>query len=147
MADPMAEFNKKVIDEFRSNGGNLSRQFAERLGEKLLAGAPMIIVTHKGAKSGRIYTSPLVYSKDGARYVIIASKGGAPDNPSWYHNLVAHPEVTVEVPGETYKAHARVATGEERDRLFKAQADVMPAFNDYQQKTNRVIPVVILERA
>jgi F420H(2)-dependent quinone reductase len=93
MADPMVEFNKKVIDEFRSNGGNLSRQFAERLGEKLLAGAPMIIVTHKGAKSGRIYTSPLVYSKDGDRYVIIASKGGAPEDPSWYHNLIAHPEV------------------------------------------------------
>ena len=117
MADPMAEFNKKVIDEFRSNGGNLSRQFAERLGEKLLAGAPMIIVTHKGAKSGTTYMSPLVYNKDGDKYVIIVSKGGAPENPSWYHNLVAHPEVTVEIGSEKFNAKAREVKGEQRDRL------------------------------
>ena len=147
MTDPMAEFNKKVIDEFRSNGGNLSRQFAERLGEKLLAGAPMIIVTHKGAKSGRIYTSPLVYSKDGDRYVIIASKGGAPENPSWYHNLIAHPEVTVEIGSEKFKAKAREVKGEERDRLFNAQAKMMPQFNEYQKKTSRKVPVIVLERA
>ena len=74
MADPMADFNKKLIDEFRSSGGKLTGQMAE---------APIVIVTHKGAKSGTTYTSPLVYSKDGDRYVIIASKGGAPNNPSW----------------------------------------------------------------
>ena len=147
MADPMAEFNKKVIDEFRSNGGNLSRQFAERVGEKLLAGAPMIIVTHKGAKSGRTYTSPLVYSKDGNRYVIIASKGGAPENPSWYYNLVAHPEVTVELGSEKFTATAREVTGEERERLFNAQAKMMPQFNEYQKKTSRKIPVIVIERA
>jgi deazaflavin-dependent oxidoreductase (nitroreductase family) len=146
MADPMAEFNKKVIDEFRSNGGNLSGQFAARLGEKLLAGAPMIIVTHKGAKSGTTYTSPLVYSKDGDKYVIIASKGGAPENPSWYHNLVAHPEVTVEIGSEKFKAKAREVKGEERDRLFNAQAKIMPQFNEYQKKTSRKIPVIVLER-
>jgi deazaflavin-dependent oxidoreductase (nitroreductase family) len=116
MPDPMAEFNKKVIDEFRSNGGKLSGQFAERLGEKLLAGAPMIIVTHKGAKSGTTYTSPLVYTMDGDRYVIIASKGGAPENPSWYHNLVAHSEVTIEIGSEKSRpklerSKVRSATG------------------------------------
>jgi deazaflavin-dependent oxidoreductase (nitroreductase family) len=147
MADPMAEFNKKVIDEFRSNGGNLSRQFAERLEEKLLAGAPMMIVTHQGAKSGRTYTSPLVYTRDGNRYVIIASKAGAPENPSWYHNLVAHPEVTVEIGSEKFKAKAREVKGEERDRLFNAQAKMMPQFNDYQKNTSRKIPVIVLERA
>ncbi len=147
MADPMAEFNKKVIDEFRSNGGNLSRQFAEGVGEKLLAGAPMIIVTHTGAKSGRTYTSPLVYSKDGNRYVIFASKAGAPENPSWYHNLLAHPEVTVEIGSEKFKAKAKEVKGEERDRLFNAQAKMMPRFSEYQKNTSRKIPVIVLERA
>ena len=138
MADPMAEFNKKVIDEFHANGGKVGGQFA---------GAPMIIVTHTGAKSGKTYTSPLVYSKDGDRYVIIASKAGAPKNPSWYHNLVAHPEVTVEIGTEKFKAKAHEAKGPERDRLFEAQAKMMPQFNEYQKKTARKIPVIVLERA
>ncbi len=146
MADPMAEFNKKVIDEFRSNSGNLSGQFAAGVGLEMLAGAPMIIVTHKGAKSGTTYTSPLVYSKDGDHYVIIASKGGAPQNPSWYHNLVANPEVTAEIGTEKFKAKAREAKGEERERLFNAQAKMMPQFNEYQKKTSRKIPVIVLER-
>jgi deazaflavin-dependent oxidoreductase (nitroreductase family) len=137
MANPMAEFNKKVIDEFRSSGGKVGGQFA---------GAPMIIITHTGAKSGKTYTSPLVYSKDGDRFVIIASKAGAPTNPSWYHNLVAHPEVTVEIGTETFKAKATEAKGAERDRLFAAQARLMPQFNEYQKKTNRRIPVLVLER-
>jgi deazaflavin-dependent oxidoreductase (nitroreductase family) len=146
--NPIARQNSSPIryDEFRSNGGKLSGQFAARLGEKLLAGAPMIIVTHKGAKSGTTYTSPLVYSKDGDKYVIIASKGGAPENPSWYHNLVAHPEVTVEIGSEKFKAKAREVKGEERDRLFNAQAKIMPQFNEYQKKTSRKIPVIVLER-
>ena len=138
MADPMAEFNKKVIEEFHANGGKVGGQFA---------GAPMIIITHKGAKSGTTYTSPLVYSKDGDRYVIIASKAGAPKNPSWYHNLVAHPEVTVEIGAEKFKARAKEVKGEERDRLFAAQAKMMPQFNDYAKKTSRKIPVMVLERA
>ena len=138
MADPMAEFNQKVIDEFRSSGGKLSGQMAE---------APMIIITHKGAKSGNTYTSPLVYSKDGDRYVIIASKGGAPNNPSWYHNLIAHPEVTVEIGTEKFTAKAHEVKGAERDRLFEAQAKMMPVFSEYQQKTARKIPVIVLERA
>jgi deazaflavin-dependent oxidoreductase (nitroreductase family) len=147
MPDPRAEFNKKVIDEFCSNGGKLSSEFAARMGvEKLLGGAPMIIVTHTGAKTGTTYTSPLVYSRDGDRFVIIASKGGAPENPSWYHNLVAHPEVTVEIGSEKFKAKAREVKGEERDRLYKAQAKMMPQFDEYQTKTSRKIPVLVLER-
>jgi len=106
----------------------------------------MIIITHKGAKSGTTYTSPLVYTKDGDRYVIIASKAGAPKNPSWYHNLVAHPEVTVEIGSEKFKAKAKEVKGEERDRLFAAQAKMMPQFNEYQKKTSRKIPVLVLER-
>jgi deazaflavin-dependent oxidoreductase (nitroreductase family) len=137
MADPMAEFNKKVIEEFRTTGGKVSGQFA---------GAPMIIVTHKGAKSGKTYTTPLVYSKDGDRCVIIASKAGSPNNPSWYHNLVAHPEVTLEIGNEKFKARAAEVKGAERDRLFEAQAKLMPQFNEYQKKTSRKIPVLVLER-
>jgi len=137
MADPMTEFNKKVIEEFRSTGGKVSGQFA---------GAPMIIVTHTGAKSGKSYTTPLVYTKDGDRYVIIASKAGAPKNPSWYHNLAAHPEVTLEIGNEKFKAKAAEVKGAERDRLFAAQAKMMPQFNEYQKKTSRKIPVVVLER-
>jgi deazaflavin-dependent oxidoreductase (nitroreductase family) len=137
MADPMAEFNKKVIDEFRSSGGKVSGQFQ---------GAPMIIITHTGAKSGKTYVSPLVYSKDGDRYVIIASKAGAPKNPSWYHNLIAHPEVAVEIGTEKFKAKAAEVKGAERDRLFEAQAKMMPQFNEYQKKTARKIPVLALER-
>ena len=137
MSNPMAEFNKKVIEDFRSSGGKVGGQFA---------GAPMIIITHTGAKSGKLYASPLVYSKDGDRFVIIASKAGAPQNPSWYHNLVAHPEVTVEIGTEKFKARVTEAKGAERDRLFAAQAKLMPQFNEYQKKTNRKIPVLVLER-
>lgn len=132
------EFNRGIIDEFRANGGKVSGQFA---------GAPMMLLTTTGAKSGRTLTSPLVYTKDGDRMVIIASKGGAPNNPAWYHNVVANPKVTVEVGTEKFTANARVTEGEERDRLFKAQADRMPNFNEYQEKTSRVIPVIVLERA
>jgi len=137
MTDAMAEFNQKVIEEFRSSGGKVGGPFA---------GAPMIIVTHTGAKSGRTLTTPLVYSKDGGRYVIIASKAGAPTNPSWYHNLIAHPEVTVEVGNETFKAKAVEAKGAERDRLFHAQASRMPQFDEYQKRTARKLPVIVLER-
>jgi deazaflavin-dependent oxidoreductase (nitroreductase family) len=138
MPNPEREqFNRKVVDEFRSNKGNVGGQFK---------GAPMIIVTHTGAKSGKSYTTPLVYTKDGDRYVIIASKAGAPTNPDWYHNLKAHPEVTLEVGTEKFKARAKEVTGAERDRLYKAQADMMPFFNDYAKKAGRVIPVFVLER-
>jgi len=84
MADAMTEFNQKVIEEFRGNGGKVGGAFA---------GAPMIIVTHTGAKSGKVHTTPLVYTMDGDRFVIIASKGGAPEHPAWYHNLLANPVV------------------------------------------------------
>ena len=137
MAD-VNEFNRDVIEEFRANGGKVSGPFA---------GAPLLLLTTTGAKSGQTRTNPVVYTKDGDRLVIIASKGGAPKSPDWYHNLVANPTVTIELPGEKFEARASVAEGEERDRLYAAQAEVMPTFNDYQQKTSRRIPVVLLERA
>ena len=134
----MNDFNQKIIEEFRANGGKVGGQFA---------GAPMLLLTTTGAKSGQPRIAPLVYSTDGDRHVIIASKGGAPTNPDWFRNLVANPDVTIEVGTETFTATAVVPEGAERDRLFDAQAAIMPGFREYQNNTDRVIPVVVLERA
>ena len=107
----------------------------------------MIVLTTTGAKSGQPRTNPLVYLADGDQLVIFASKAGAPTNPDWYHNLLAHPRVTVELGDETFHADASVVQGEERDRLFAQQVAVMPGFAEYQEKTTRTIPVVVLTRA
>ncbi|MGE0680522.1 MAG: nitroreductase family deazaflavin-dependent oxidoreductase [Candidatus Binatia bacterium] len=131
------DFNQKVINEFRANQGKVGGQYAN---------LPLLLLTTTGAKSGKTYTNPLAYTKDGERLVVIASFGGAPKNPSWYHNLVASPEVTVEVGSERFRAKATVATGEERQRLYDHQAEQMPAFVEYQKKTKRQIPVIVLTR-
>lgn len=133
----MNAFNQKIIAEFRANDGVVGGMFA---------GAPMLLLTTTGAKSGQPRIAPLVYSTDADRHVIIASKGGAPTNPDWFRNLVANPDVTVEVGTETFAAKAVVPEGAERDRLFDAQAAIMPNFREYQDNTDRVIPVVVLER-
>jgi deazaflavin-dependent oxidoreductase (nitroreductase family) len=112
----------------------------------MFEGAPMLLLTSTGARSGQHRTTPLVHTRDGNRYVIIASKGGAPTHPAWYHNLVANPEATVEVGVESFPVRAAVATGDERQRLFDQQAALMPNFKEYQEKTTREIPVVVLER-
>src|SRR5215469_11207578 len=137
MTDAMTEFNRKVIDEFRANAGKVGGQFA---------GAPMVLLTTTGAKSGRSFTTPLVYSKDGDRIIVIASKAGAPNNPAWYHNLKAHPTATLEIGAEKFQARAVVTSGDERERLFNQQAAQLPVFNDYRKKTARVIPVIAFER-
>jgi len=131
------DFNAKIIAEFRANGGKVGPPFE---------GAPMVLLTSVGAKSGKERVNPLVYTTDGDRYVVIASKGGAPTNPDWFHNVKANPEVTVEIGEETFTARASVAEPAERDRLFAAQAELMPGFKDYEKATDRVIPVVVLER-
>jgi len=105
----------------------------------------MLLLTTTGAKSGTLRTTPLVYLPDGDRLVVIASKGGAPTHPAWYHNLVAHPDVTVEVGSEMLPVRAAVLSGEERDRLYARQAALRPAFAEYQAKTTRRIPVVALQ--
>ena len=133
----LEQMNDNVIEDFRSNGGKVGGLFE---------GAPVILVTHKGAKSGKERVSPLVYTKDGDNYVLVASFAGTPRNPAWYHNLKAHPEVTLEVGEEKFEARAREAEGAERDRLFRQHAEAMPQFNTYQKKTDRTIPVIVLER-
>jgi deazaflavin-dependent oxidoreductase (nitroreductase family) len=136
--DDLNDFNRQLIEEFRANDGKVTGVFAD---------APLVIITTTGAKSGQPRTIPLVHTRDGDRVVIIASKGGAPTHPDWFHNIKANPEVTVELPGETFRARAVVYTeGPERDRLYRAQADLMPNFDEYAANTERVIPVVALER-
>jgi deazaflavin-dependent oxidoreductase (nitroreductase family) len=136
MAD-MREMNENIVKEFRANNGVVTGPFAK---------APLILVTHTGAKTGTKRTNPLVYTRDGDRIVLIASKAGAPAHPHWYLNMIANPRVTVELPGETFEATVTEVTGEERDRLYRAQADLMPNFDDYAKATDRTIPVLVLER-
>jgi deazaflavin-dependent oxidoreductase (nitroreductase family) len=136
VADPN-DFNARLIEEYRETKGNVTGVFA---------GRPLMLLTTIGRKSGQPRTAPLVYTQDGDSLVVIASKGGAPTNPDWYHNILANPLVTVELGDERFQAESRVAEGEERRRLYDAQAAVMPAFADYEQKTDREIPVVVLER-
>jgi deazaflavin-dependent oxidoreductase (nitroreductase family) len=123
--------NYQVIQTFRANNGNVGR--------------PLLLLTTTGARTGKHRISPLAYTLDGNRYIVLASKAGADTHPDWYRNLVAHPDVTVEVGDRTLQARASVAEGEERERLFAAHTSAMPQFADYQERTSRQIPVVILE--
>ena len=131
------EWNRRTIEEFRANGGKVGGMWE---------GRPLLVLTTTGAKSGQPRTHAVMYLRDGDRLLVFASKGGAPTNPDWYHNLVVHPEVTVEVGNETYPAIAAVLSGEERDRLYARWAQLYPQFGEYQARTNRKIPVIALER-
>jgi deazaflavin-dependent oxidoreductase (nitroreductase family) len=138
MSSSFHDFNRALIQDLRTNGGKATGG--------PFKGRDVLILTTKGAKSKEDRETPLVYSKDNEHHVIVASKGGAPTHPSWYHNLQAHPTVTVEANGERFKARAKVIEGDEYERLYKQHADINPGFWDYRQKTTRKIPVVILER-
>ena len=130
-------WNHQMIEQFRANNGKVGGYWE---------GKPLLLLTTTGAKSGQRHTTPTMYLREGGRLLIFATKSGAPTNPDWYHNLVAHPEVTVEVGTDTYEAHATVLKGEERDRFYDEQAELYPQFKEYQEKTTRKIPVVALER-
>jgi deazaflavin-dependent oxidoreductase (nitroreductase family) len=131
------DFNQKVITEFRANQGKVGGQ---------MAGMPILLLNTTGAKTGRTLTKPLAYTTDGNRLVVIASFAGSPHHPAWYVNLVANPKVTIELGTESFQARATTTSGEERQRLFNAQAQLMPIFNDYTKKTSRELPVVVFER-
>jgi deazaflavin-dependent oxidoreductase (nitroreductase family) len=134
----MANWNKGIIDEFHAKGG---KGITHPVGDRLL------LLTVRGAKSGRPQTVPLAYHLDDGRYVVAGSKGGSPKHPDWYHNLVKHGEATIEVGTETFKVRATpIPKGDERDRLYEDHAKLMPGFRDYVARTTRVIPVVVLER-
>lgn len=130
--------NPGVIEEFRQNDGLVGGWFV---------GDPILLMTHRGARTGVHHTTPLMFSTDGDRFVVVASLGGAPENPQWFRNIVDDPMVTVEVGSERFAAKARVAEGADRDRLYGAHARSLPQFAEYQTKTTRVIPVIVLERA
>lgn len=131
----MSDWNTQIIEEFRTNHGQVGGQFE---------GAPLLLLHSTGAKSGEERVHPMMYLADGDRYLVFASKAGAPTNPDWYHNVKAHPSVIIEVGTRTIVAQAEELVGEERDRLYAKQAELYPGFADYQTKTDRVIPVVAL---
>jgi deazaflavin-dependent oxidoreductase (nitroreductase family) len=131
------DFNQRIIEEFRSNGGKVGGPFE---------GAPMVLLTTTGKRSAAKHTTPLVPLLDGDQLYVFGSMGGAPKHPAWYHNLVANPDVTVEHGTEKFDATAEVVTGAERDAIYAKQAALLPTFGEYQQKTSRVIPVIRLRR-
>ena len=131
----MNDFNAGVIEEFRANGGKAGGMFE---------GKPLLLLHNVGAKSGTEFVTPLVYLPEGDDYVIFASKGGAPNNPGWYHNLKAGPNVSIEVGTEKLDVTATEATGAERDRLYGIQKEQQPQFAEYEQNTDRTIPVLVL---
>ena len=130
------DWNSNIIEEFRANEGRVGGPFD---------GAPLLLLHTTGARSGEERINPMMYLADGDRLVVFASKGGAPTNPDWYHNLVANPDLEIEVGTERRKVRARVAEGEEHDLLYAEQARRYPQFAKYQEGTDRTIPVVILE--
>ena len=134
----MSDWNTSIIEEFRANEGRVGGPFE---------GAPMILIHHIGARSGTERVNPLVYFPDGDRMVIVASKGGAPTNPDWYHNVKAHPRITVEVGTDTFPVDVEEVTGDERDALWVRVTERMPGFADYQSKVSRRIPLLTLTRA
>ncbi|GCF08959.1 nitroreductase/quinone reductase family protein [Dictyobacter arantiisoli] len=131
------EWDRQIIEKFRANGGNVGGQ---------LAGAPLLLLTTTGAKSGQQRISPLVYLSQGGRIYVFAGNRGAPTNPGWYHNLVVHPDVTVELGTETFEARAIVVDSAEADRLGSIQVQKIPALAELQAKITRKVPAVLLER-
>ena len=132
------DFNRNLITDLRAHHGKATTG--------PFVGRDVLILTTKGAKSSEQRETPLVYSRDGDDYVIVASKGGSPTNPAWYHNLRAHPDVNVEVGGQKFKARSNVVGHEEYERLYGQHASINPAFNEYRTKTSRHIPVVVLKK-
>jgi deazaflavin-dependent oxidoreductase (nitroreductase family) len=130
------DWNRQTIEAFRANGGKVGGVWE---------GKPLLLLTTAGAKSGKTRTNPLMYLREGNHLYIFASKGGAPTNPDWYHNLLAHPDVTVEVGNEKFNAIAKPVTGEERDKIYAKWEKMYPQFREYQEKTSRKIPVIELE--
>jgi deazaflavin-dependent oxidoreductase (nitroreductase family) len=131
------DWNTKIIGEFRANGGKVGGQFE---------GAPLLLLHSTGAKSGQERVNPMMYREVGDDIAVFASKAGAPTNPDWYHNLVAHPQAKAEIGTETVSVTAREAKGEERTKIWENQKKEFPGFADYEKSTTRQIPVVILKR-
>jgi deazaflavin-dependent oxidoreductase (nitroreductase family) len=132
-------YGQEHVRQYRETGGAVGHIWKE--------GSTILLLTTTGRKTGKLTTTPLIYARDGDNYVIVASQGGAPRHPGWYRNLVKTPEVEVQVEDETFFARARTAEGEERERLWAKANEVWPHYAEYQTRTDRVIPVVVLEPA
>lgn len=138
MADGINEFNQQTIDEFRANEGKVGGPFES---------VQLLLLHTTGAKSGKARIAPLVFRQEGDALAVFGSKAGADDNPDWYHNVLANPAVSVEVGTDRFDAVARVAEGAERDRIWERQKTEVPNFAEYEKQTDRIIPVVVLERS
>lgn len=133
----MGEWNDRIIEEFRANDGHVGGNFA---------GRPLLLLHHRGARSGTERVSPLMYQRVGDGYAVFASKGGADTNPDWYHNLRAHPDVSIEVGTDEFDVRARIVEGEERAKIWEQQKADYPFFAEYEEKTARdQIPVIVLD--
>jgi deazaflavin-dependent oxidoreductase (nitroreductase family) len=132
-------YGEAHVRRYRETGGEVGHIWKE--------GSTILLLTTTGRKTGARTTTPLIYAQDGDRYVIVASKGGAPEHPGWYRNLLKDPNVEVQVRDDVFAARARTAEGEERDRLWRLANEVWPHYEEYQTRTEREIPVVVLERA
>ena len=137
MADDDALFGQEHVRAYRETDGEHGYHWR---------GNAILLLTTKGRKTGTERTSPLIHRTDGGRWVLVASKGGASEHPGWYKNLEADPEATIQLKGERIPVRARAATGEERERLWRLMTERWPAYDRYQTKTTREIPVVVLER-
>ena len=131
-----SDWNRQTVEAFRANKGQVGGMWE---------GRPLLLITTTGAKSGQHRTNPVMYLREGDRVFVFASKGGAPSHPDWYRNLLAHPEVTVEIGDQIYTAIAKPLTGEERDSIYARWAQQYPQFREYQEKTSRTIPVIELQ--
>jgi proline iminopeptidase len=132
-------YGQEHVRRYRETAGDVGHVWKE--------GSTILLLTTKGRKTGNKTTTPLIYAQDGDRYVIVASKGGAPEHPGWYRNIERDPNVELQVKGDVFAARARTAEGEERERLWRLANEVWPHYDEYAQKTDRTIPVVVLERS
>ncbi len=139
MSEAVTLYGKEHVRRYRETGGEVGHIWKE--------GSTILLLTTTGRKSGEPRTTPLIYAEDGDRYVIVASQGGAPDHPGWYKNLAKTPEVELQVRDEVFPARARTAEGEERERLWRKANEIWPHYDEYAEKTERQIPVVVLERS
>ena len=138
MSEAVSQFGDAHVRRYRETSGEVGHIWKE--------GSTILLLTTTGRKTGHLHTTPLIYARDGDRYVIVASKGGAPEHPGWYRNLVKNPDVELQVLDEVFPARARTAEGEERERLWRLANEVWPHYDEYATKTDREIPVVVLER-
>jgi deazaflavin-dependent oxidoreductase (nitroreductase family) len=138
MSEAEKLFGDEHVRRYRETGGEVGHIWRE--------GSTILLLTTTGRKTGEKRTVPLIYAQDGDRYVIVASKGGAPEHPGWYQNIEKTPEVELQVKDEVFRAHARTASGEERERLWRKANEVWPSYDEYATRTERAIPVVVLER-